>query len=76
MITLTFCITLKGSFLPIQVIYGGKTIQSIPLVLFTISICICVNGKPYSNETKSLKLIDEVIIPYVQNEWKNEWINE
>ena len=64
MITLTFCITLKGDFLPIQ-IYGGKTNQSISRMSFPSSFCICENEKYYSNKAESLKLIDEVIIPYV-----------
>ena len=64
MITLTFCITPKGDFLPIQ-IYGGKTNHCIPRVSFPSSFCICENEKYYSSKAESLKLIDEVIIPYV-----------
>ena len=70
MITLTFCITLKGDFLPMQIIYGGKTSQSIPRVSFPDSFCLCVNEKHYSNEAESLKLIDEIIIPHIQKERK------
>ena len=68
MITITF--TLKGDFPTIQIIYGRKTSQSIPRVSFPRSFCICANEKHYSNEAESLKLIDEVIVPYVQNERK------
>lgn len=35
MITATFVITLSGDFLPIQLIYGGKTMKSLPPVKFT-----------------------------------------
>ena len=33
MITATFAVTLSGSFLPIQLIYGGKTSKSLPRVV-------------------------------------------
>ena len=35
MITGTFAITLQGEFLPIQLIYGGKTAQSLPRFKFS-----------------------------------------
>ena len=66
-IILTFCIILKGDFLLIQTISGGKTSQSILRVSFPSSLCICVNEKHYSNEGESLKLTDGVIILHVQN---------
>ena len=45
MIILTYCITLKGDFVPVQMIYGGKTIQSIPHMSFRSLFCICVNER-------------------------------
>ena len=33
-ITATFSITLSGKFLPIQLIYGGKTLQVDPVISF------------------------------------------
>ena len=67
-ITLTIRIILKGDCLPIQIIYGRKTSQSIPRVSFIRSFCICVNEKHYMSKAESLTLIDKVIITYVQNE--------
>ena len=68
MITATFSITLTGVFLPMQLIYGGKTSKSLPRVEFPDSFTLSVNEKHYSNEQESLKLLDEVIIPYVTSE--------
>ena len=50
-----------------QLIYGGKTNQQTSLLrpkfpqLFSLS----VNKKHYRNTLESIKIIDEVIIPYV-----------
>ena len=66
MITATFVITLSGAFLPMQLIYGGKTLQSLPRYQFPHSFSLSVNPKQYSNTTESLKLLNEIIIPYVK----------
>ena len=68
-ITTTFAITLSGTFLPMQLIYGGKTEQSLPReVRFPNTFSLCVNQKHYSNEKEALKYLKEVIIPYVEIE--------
>ena len=56
-ITRTFTITLNDHFLPMQLIYGGKTKLS-------------CNSKHFSNAMESIKLINEIIIPYVQSQRK------
>lgn len=68
--TATFAITLSGSFLPMQLIYGGKTKKSLPRVKFPDSFSLSVNPKHYSNETESIKFFKEVIIPYIESERK------
>ena len=55
MITGTFGITLHGEFLPIQLIYGGKTAQSLPRYKFPKDFSLSVNPKHFSNTTESLK---------------------
>ena len=67
-ITGTFGITLSNKFLPMQLIYGGKTVQSLPKFKFPESFSLSANPKYFSNTTESLKLLDEIIIPYVKNE--------
>ena len=44
-ITGTFVITLKGDFLPVKLIYGGKTAQSLPRFKFPESFSLNVNPK-------------------------------
>jgi len=67
-ITATFGITYDNQFLPMQLIYGGKTSQSFPKFKFPDSFSLSANEKHYSNTTESLKLLDEIIIPYVNSE--------
>ena len=65
-ITLTFTISMAGDFLPMQVIYQGKTKLSLPRNFsFPKGFCVTQNPKHYSNETETLKLIDEVTHPYL-----------
>ena len=47
-----------------QLIYGGKTNQSLPRLKFPESFSLSVNPKHYSNTLESIKIIDEIIIPY------------
>ena len=68
MITATFTTTLDGHFLPVQLIYGGKTSKSLPRVNFPKSFSLSANPKHYSNEQESIKVLEEIIIPYVKKE--------
>ena len=70
MITATFIITLDGKFLPPQLIYGGKTMKSLPRIEFPRSFSLSVNPKHYSNEHETKKVLQEVIIPYLEQERK------
>lgn len=64
--TLTFIVSLSGEFLPMQIIYGGKTTASQPRGFkFPKGLCLSQNPKRWSNEQETLKLIEEVINPYV-----------
>ena len=51
-----------------QLIYGGKINQSLPRYQFPKEFSLSVNFKHYSNESVSLKLIDEIILPYLVRE--------
>ena len=66
--TTTFTITLNGKFLEIQLIYGGKTNQSLPKFAFLIGSSLSDNPKHYSNTANSIKVIKETIIPYIEKE--------
>ena len=67
-ITATFGITFDQKFLPMQLIYGGKTEKSIPKVKFPESFSLSANEKHFSNTHESLKLIDKIITPYVEQQ--------
>ena len=67
-ITGTFVITLDRKFLPIQLIYGGKTKQSLPRYKFPESFSLSVNPKHFSKTEESIKIINEIVVPYVKKE--------
>ena len=69
-ITGTFGITFTNKFLPIQLIYGGKTEQSLPRFKFSDGFSTSVNPTHYSNATESIKLIEEIIAPYLKEDRK------
>ena len=67
-ITATFGVTYENGFHPMQLIYGGKTVQSLLRFKFPESFSLSANPKHYSNTKESLKLLEEVIISYVVSE--------
>ena len=67
-ITATFSTTLDNKFLPIQLVYKGKTNQSLPKVDFPDGFSLGANKTHYSNEEEALKFIDEIMLPHVQKE--------
>ena len=67
-ITGTFVITRNGDFLLLQLIYGGKTRQSLPRFKFPESFSLSVNPKHFSNTEESIKIIEEIVVPYVNRQ--------
>ena len=76
MITATFTITLDGYFLPMQLIYAGKKKKSLPRVQFPSSFSLSFNPKHYSNEEESIKVLKDIVIPYVAKEREKLGLNE
>ena len=73
-ITATFAGGLDGSFLPFQLIYKGKTTQSLPKIDFPDGFSLSVNEKHFSNTQESIKFLKEIVIPFVdkkRSELKN-----
>ena len=68
LLTATFGITFSNTLLPIQLIYGGKTTQSIPRTKSLESFFLSANVKHFSKTTKSIKSIYEIILPYVEGD--------
>ena len=69
-ITGTFTIALNDHFLLVQLIYGGKTKQSLPRFNFPNGFSLSCNPMHFSNAMESIELINEIIIPYVQSQCK------
>ena len=68
--TLTLTVTLDGKILPFHIIYGGKTDQSLPKITFSAKFITSVNEKHYSKTEEVIKHLQEIVIPYVNEERK------
>ena len=66
-ITRTFGITYSNKYLTMQLIYKEKT-RSFPRVNFPPSFLLSANMKHCSNKQESMKVLDEIIKPYVEKE--------
>ena len=66
-ITATFSISMTGSFLPIQLIYEGKTRRCLPNYDFPKDFNITYSLNHWSNTEKSVELFQKVIFPYLKN---------
>ncbi|PFX18016.1 hypothetical protein AWC38_SpisGene17650 [Stylophora pistillata] len=64
--TLTLAETLDGSVLPFQLIYQGKTARYLPATNFPEEFCLSCNKKHWSNGKETLRLINDVLHPYIQ----------
>ena len=64
-ITAVFCRTLTGDFLPIQLIYQGKTSHCHPHYSFLLGWHVTHSEKHWSNEETMIQYVHEIIIPYV-----------
>ena len=63
-ITLTFVISLNGDFLPMQIIYQGKTTASqLRGFDFPRGFAVTQNPTHYSNELETLNLLENIIQP-------------
>lgn len=65
-ITAVFCGNLLGDFLPVQVIYKGKTPRCHPSYSFPSGWNITHSPKHWSTEQTMLEYIDCIIVPYVE----------
>ena len=48
-----------------QLIYGGKTSQSLPKIQFPTGFCLSANPNHNSNTEESIKLLNEILVLYV-----------
>ena len=66
-ITATFIISMSGKFLPIQVIYEGKTKRCSPKYTSPASFDATLFENHWSNTEKSLSFFYNIIFPYFKN---------
>ena len=77
MITATITITLDGLLpLPMQLIYTGKSKKSLPRVQFPSSFLFSFSPKHYSNEEDSIKVLNNIAVPYAVKEREKPGLNE
>ena len=65
---------MDGSFFPFQLIYKGKTTQSLPKIYFPDGFSLSVNEKHFSKTRQSIKILKEIVNPFVdkkRSELKN-----
>ena len=67
-ITAIFFITFSGNFLPMLPIYGGKTTKSLLRFKFPNDFSLSVSKTHYSMKKEACKLIEEILVPYIQQE--------
>ena len=68
MITGAFCVSLKGDFLPLQLIYAGKTDLCHPKnVKFPKGFRVTHTENHWSNETVHMEYLKKNIFPYIEN---------
>ena len=65
-ITAVFCGTLCGEFLPIQLIYTGKTDRCHPSYSFPLDWSITHSDNHWSNESTVLTYINDIVVPFVE----------
>ena len=58
---------MSGEFLPIQLIYKGKTERCDPKFNFPASFNVTQSPNHWSNEDKAKEILHKVIIPYERN---------
>ena len=66
MITATFAATLSGKFLPMQILYGGKTNRCHPKHQFPCVFDVYHNPNHWANEECAIRFIKKIILPYVK----------
>ena len=70
-ITATFAASLTGTFLPVQLVYQGKTSKCHPSIDFPDNWHITHSPNHWCNESTMISYVQLVIVPYVQETRKN-----
>ena len=60
-----FTVTLSGEFLPMHLVYLGKTSQSLPKHIFPTGFSLTKNPSHWSNKETMMLYINDVLEPYM-----------
>ena len=71
-ITATFTVSATGAFLPIQLIYQGKTKRCLPKFEFPKEFDVTYTKNHWSNYDKCADLFESVIFPYLSQKKKEQ----
>ena len=66
-IMVTFGVSVVAEFLPMQVIYGGKTKQSLPKFNFPKSFSVSLTENHWSITSKSVEFFTDIVFPYLEH---------
>ena len=66
-ITAVFAYAMPGTFLPVQLIYEGKTPRCLPNITFPTDWHIIYSDNHWSTEATMLEYISRIIVPYIPN---------
>ena len=70
-ITGTFTVTMSGNFLPMQLIYEGKTPRSLPQgITFPDGFNLTFTPNHWSNEDKVIEHLEKIVFPFVTEKRK------
>ena len=64
--TVTLWESLDGCMLPFELIYTGKRKRSLPDFTFLDGFCSAFNQKHWSNESKTICLIEDLLVLYIK----------
>ena len=63
---MTLCESLDGFMLPFQLTDTGTTKRSLPDFIFPDRFCLAFNQKQWSNETETICLTEDLLVPYIE----------
>ena len=65
-ITALFTVSMAGDFLPVQLIYQGKTSKCLPPCVFPLDWHVVYSANRWSNDTTMQGYVDKILLPCIQ----------
>ena len=74
-ITAVFTVSMAGDFLPVQLIYQGKTSKCLPPYVFPLDWHITYSANHWSNDTTMQGYVDKILLPCIKKSSNLNQIN-